>query len=232
MSDDVTPSTGALSRRNVLTGAALLGAAAIAYVRQPKPMPKQLGKGGLDALIPKDLGPWKFETTSGLVLPPPDATADRLYDEVVTRVYTRADGQSVMFLVAYSGTQDGLLQLHRPEVCYPVGGYQLSQTEIAPIALTATEQVPARAFTATSALRVEHVLYWTRLGSALPTSWAEQRWAVVVANLEGVIPDGVLVRMSCIDNDSDKAFGILREFAAELGGSVTPKARQLLWKSA
>jgi hypothetical protein len=66
----------------------------------------------------------------------------------------------------------------------------------------------------------------------LPTSWAEQRWAVVVANLEGVIPDGVLVRMSCIDNDSDKAFAILREFASDLAGSVTPKARQLLWKSA
>ena len=76
------------------------------------------------------------------------------------------------------------------------------------------------------------MLYWTRLGSALPTSWAEQRWAVVVANLKGAIPDGVLVRMSCVENDADKAFGILREFASELAGSVTPKAQQLLWKTA
>jgi EpsI family protein len=232
MSDDTPPTTNALSRRNVLTGAALLGAATLAYVRQPQPMPKQLGKGGLDALIPKNFGAWRFETTSGLVLPPPDATADRLYDEVVTRVYSRPDGQSVMFLAAYSGTQDGLLQLHRPEVCYPVGGYQLSQTQIAPVVFKNGDQVPARAFTATSALRVEHVLYWTRLGSALPTSWAEQRWAVVVANLEGAIPDGILVRMSCIDNESDKAFAILREFASDLAGSVTPKARQLMWQSA
>jgi Protein of unknown function (DUF3485) len=209
MSDDGAPSASALSRRNVLTGLGLLGAAGVAYARQPQPGPKQLGKGGLDALVPKNFGAWKFETTSGLVLPPPDATADRLYDEVLTRVYTRPDGAVVMFLVAYSGVQDGLLQLHRPEVCYPVGGYQLSQTTIAPIAFGNGDRVPA-----------------------LPTSWAEQRWAVVVANLKGAIPDGVLVRMSCVENDADKAFGVLREFASDLAGSVTPKARQLLWKAA
>ncbi len=232
MSDDVTPSAPALSRRNILTGIALLGAAGVAYARQPQAAPSQLGKAGLDGIIPKNFGNWKFETTSGLVLPPPDATADRLYDEVLTRVYTRADNEVVMFLVAYSSVQDGLLQLHRPEVCYPVGGYQLSQTVIQPITLVDGDKVPARAFTASSAMRVEQVLYWTRLGSSLPTSWSEQRWAVVVENLNGLIPDGVLVRMSCVEQDSEKAYALLREFAADLAASVTPKARKLLWQTA
>ena len=228
---DESISTRGISRRNVLTGVALLGASAVAHARQPQPGPSQLGKEGLDGIVPTNFGPWKFETTSGLVLPPPDATADRLYDEVLTRVYTRPDGQAVMFLVAYSGVQDGLLQLHRPEVCYPVGGYQLSQTRIAPVVFRNGDSVPARMFTATSAMRVEHVLYWTRLGTALPTSWAEQRWAVVLANLNGAIPDGVLVRMSCVENDAEKAFVTLKEFASDLAASVTPKARQLLWKT-
>ena len=232
MSDDRPPSASALSRRNVLTGLALVGAAGVAYARQPQPGPTQLGKDGLDGVIPKNFANWKFETTSGLVLPPPDATADRLYDEVLTRVYTRSDGQMVMFLVAYSSVQDGLLQLHRPEVCYPVGGYQLSQTVIQPITLANGDRVPARAFTASSAMRVEQVLYWTRLGSSLPTSWGEQRWAVVVENLNGLIPDGVLVRMSCVEQNSEKAYALLREFAADLSASVTPKARKLLWQTA
>ena len=232
MSDERAPSASALSRRNVLTGIALIGAAGVAYARQPQPAPTQLGKAGLDGIIPKNFGNWKFETTSGLVLPPPDATADRLYDEVLTRVYTRADGEMVMFLVAYSSVQDGLLQLHRPEVCYPVGGYQLSKTVIQPITLAGGDRVPARAFTASSAMRVEQVLYWTRLGSSLPTSWGEQRWAVVVENLNGLIPDGVLVRMSCVEQDSEKAYALLREFAADLSASVTPKASKLLWKIA
>ena len=232
MTDDAPPSVSALSRRNVLTGIALLGAAGMAHARQPQPGPTKLGKGGLDAIIPKTFADWKFETTSGLVLPPPDATANRLYDEVLTRVYSRPDGHMVMFLVAYSSKQDGLLQLHRPEVCYPVGGYRLSQTVIQPIALSDGEKVPARIFTASSASRVEQVLYWTRLGSSLPTSWAQQRWAVVRENLDGLIPDGVLVRMSCIENNTESAYALLREFAADLAASVTPKTRQLLWQVA
>jgi EpsI family protein len=231
MSDDVKPRSADLSRRNILTGLALLGAAGVASARQPKAGPKHLGKGGLDALIPKRLGDWQFETTSGLVLPPPDATADRLYDEVLTRVYTRPDGAAVMFLVAYSSVQDGLLQLHRPEVCYPTSGYQLSETRIQPVVFGNGDQVPARRFTAASPSRIEHVLYWTRLGQALPTSWTEQRWAVVRANLAGLIPDGVLVRMSSIENDSEKAFAMLQQFASELAAAATPTARQLLWKA-
>ena len=231
MTEDVTPSTASLSRRNVLTGLALMGAASVAYARQPQVGPKHLGKGGLDALIPKQLGDWQFETTSGLVLPPPDATADRLYDEVLTRVYSRPDGAAVMFLVAYSSVQDGLLQLHRPEVCYPSSGYKLSETQIRPVAFGNGDRVPARRFTAASPTRVEHVLYWTRLGQALPTSWSEQRLAVVRANLQGLIPDGVLVRMSNVENDAEKAFGVLEQFASNLAGSVTPNARQILWKA-
>ncbi len=226
-----TPPAAGLSRRNMLTGLALLGAAGIAHSRQPQPGPKHLGRGGLNALVPKTIGPWTFETTSGLVLPPPDATADRLYDEVLTRVYSHPDLPPVMFLVAYSSVQDGLLQLHRPEVCYPSSGYRLSDTQIQAIRFTNGDTVTARMFSAANAMRVEQVLYWTRLGTALPTSWTQQRWAVVMANLHGVIPDGVLVRMSCIENDAEKAFGVLRTFASDLAASVTPEARKLLWQS-
>jgi hypothetical protein len=52
--DDVPPTASALSRRNVISGIALLGAAGVAYARQPQPGPTKLGKGGLDAIIPKN----------------------------------------------------------------------------------------------------------------------------------------------------------------------------------
>lgn len=232
MSDSETPAPSVLSRRNVITGLALIGAAGFAYARTPQPGPKQLGKDGLGSLVPKKIGAWQFETTSGLVLPPPDETADRLYDEVLTRVYTRADGSAVMMLIAYSSVQDGLLQIHRPEVCYPASGYALSETRVEPMKLANGDTIPTRIFTAGSAVRNEHVLYWTRLGSSLPTSWAEQRWAVVLENLNGLIPDGILVRVSCVDADATKAFAMLRDFAADLSGSVSLKAQKLLWKTA
>ena len=60
-------------------------------------------------MSPERIGAWAFETTSGLVVPPADALADRLYDEVMTRVYVGENLPSVMFLIAYSSSQTGLL---------------------------------------------------------------------------------------------------------------------------
>lgn len=224
-------SDGQITRRNVIAGIAMMGAAAIAHARQPKPYAKRMAKGTIEKLIPQRIGDWTFETTSGLVLPPPDATIDRLYDEVMTRVYTRPDSPPIMFLIAYGSVQDGLLQLHRPEVCYPVGGYQLSKTRITTFPVMPGEQIPVRTFTAASDSRVEQVMYWTRVGKVMPTTWAQQRWAVVEANLEGAVPDGILVRISTIDLDVAASMSLLQSFAQSLAQAVKPDVRRLLWQS-
>jgi EpsI family protein len=221
-----------ITRRNVITGIAMMGAAAVAHVRQPVPYAKKMAKGTLDKLIPTKIGDWTFETTSGLVLPPPDATIDRLYDELTTRVYTRPNSPPVMLLIAYGSVQDGLLQLHRPEVCYPVGGYKLTDTEISDFPIMPGQSIPIRSFTADSDSRVEQVMYWTRVGDVMPTSWVEQRWAVVRANLAGAIPDGILVRVSAIDLDMKASMALLQDFAQSMAQATRPDVRKLLWRAA
>jgi len=221
-----------LTRRNVITGLAMTGAAGVAFARQPQPYAKRMAKGTIEKLIPTTIGDWQFQTTSGLVLPPPDATLDRLYDEVMTRVYRRPDSPDVMFLIAYGSVQDGLLQLHRPEVCYPVGGYKLSQTEVSNFAVEPRARIPIRTFTAASDSRVEQVMYWTRVGDYMPTSWVAQRWAVVEANLAGRIPDGILVRISCVDLDMAASMAVMKSFAQSLAQVVKPDVRRLLWSGA
>lgn len=225
-------SNAMITRRNVITGLAMMGAAGVAYARQPVPYAKKMKKGTLDTLIPTQVGGWKFETTSGLVLPPPDATVDRLYDELTTRVYTRPNSPPVMLLIAYGSVQDGLLQLHRPEVCYPVGGYELTDTQISEFPIMPGQTIPTRSFTAASDSRVEQVMYWTRVGDVMPTSWGEQRWAVVKANLEGAVPDGILVRVSTIDLDMKVSMALLQDFAQSLAQATKPDVRQLLWRAA
>jgi EpsI family protein len=221
-----------ITRRNVITGLAMMGAAAVAHARQPIPYAKKMKKGTLDTLIPTQVGDWKFETTSGLVLPPPDATVDRLYDELTTRVYTRPNSPPVMLLIAYGSVQDGLLQLHRPEVCYPVGGYELTDTQISQFPIMPGQNIPTRSFTAASDSRVEQVMYWTRVGDVMPTSWGEQRWAVVKANLEGAVPDGILVRVSTIDLDMKVSMALLQDFAQSMAQAAKPDVRNLLWRAA
>ncbi|PTD26324.1 EpsI family protein [Sphingomonas fennica] len=221
------PGSG-LSRRNLLLGGVMLGTAALCYARQPKPVPSLLGKTKLDSLIPNRIGRWTYETSSGLVLPPRDQLSERIYDQLVTRVYTAPDGTGVMLLVAYSGRQDGMIQVHRPEVCYPASGYALTESVEHPVRVGPQFTLPTRFIVAEGRSRIEQLIYWTRVGPSFPTGWLGQRRAVIDENLQGRIPDGVLVRISTIAQDSSAALTMLDDFTNQLLPVLPAKARQAL----
>lgn len=218
----------AFSRRQMLIGGALLGASAVSYAMIPRRSVDLLGSGDLQRLIPNVVGPWTFLSKSGLVLPPKDQLVELLYDQLVTRVYSAPGLPSIMLLIAQSPAQDGVLQIHRPEFCYPAGGFQLSESELLPIRIPGREAIPARFMTAVSPERIEQLLYWTRLGHALPTTWAEQRLAVAKANLRGEIPDAVMVRLSVISPNRGESAEAMAAFARALIGSVSPPTRVAL----
>lgn len=217
-----------LTRRHLLMGAALTTISAAAFVREPRATKAPLKAGELESLIPTQIGQWNFETRSGLVLPPDDPLSKSLYSDVLTRVYVSEDRPPVMLLIAYSNTQNGMLQVHRPEVCYPAGGYTLSETQTKTLDITPEIHIPARFFSAESASRTEQVMYWTRIGNESPTSWIDQRAAVVRANLKRVIPDGILVRTSTVLADYASAEPVLKEFVSAMVRHLPPRGRKLL----
>jgi EpsI family protein len=219
--------TEPIDRRQLLIGGLMAASAGLVFARQPKEQIDYLGQGKLETLIPKSFGRWEFATTSGLVIPTEDALSDALYSQLLTRVYTDNVAPPVMLLAAQSSGQTGILQLHRPEVCYPAGGYSLSTVTQRVIK---TDQGPIRAnqLTATIPGRNEQVLYWTRVGNAMPTSWAQQRWAVARDNLQGRIPDAVLVRVSTVDLDEASAYVRLHEFIQSMLSAVPANSRRVL----
>lgn len=223
--NNLSPGNSPLGRRAVMGGILAL-ASGIAYARQPKASMPVLTKASFEDLVPGPFGNWQVISDGGVVLPPPDTLRDRLYDNLVTRAYQSEGMPPIMALLAYNNQQDGVLQVHRPEVCYPVGGFKLSATEGIDISLD-KGSVPANIFTAEAPGRLEQVMYFTRLGSAFPRSWLEQRIAVVNANLAGDIPDGILVRVSVIGVDQQRAKPILTQFIREFI-NVSPSRLQKL----
>lgn len=218
-----------LDRRKVLLGLGMAAVSGVAYARLPVPNRPPLEADAFEGLIPDKIGEWRFMTESGLVLPPSDALSDRLYDNLVTRAYANPAGQTLMMLIAYNNRQDGILQIHRPEICYPAGGYTLTETRAVDVALGAGGVLPAHAFIAKSRQRDEAVLYWTRVGETFPQRWVEQRLSVASANLKGVIPDGLLVRISTLGDDFATQFPVMRGFIADLAEASSPRLAQLLF---
>ncbi|WP_238542365.1 exosortase-associated protein EpsI, V-type [Sphingomonas sp. PAMC 26621] len=216
----------AVSRRQVAAGVTLLAAAGAAYAFTPRTVLRTLGTAKLDTLVPHAFGGWRFEANSGLVLPPADQLRDRIYSELLTRVYRHTDGSVMMLLIAYAGTQDGSIQVHRPEVCYPASGFRLTDIEDHDVKLAPGVDVPSRYIVAETELRSEKMIYWTRLGHLFPRKWSAQRLAVMEENLKGIIPDGVLVRISTL-GQGDGRPGLDR-FASAMFGAVGAQMKSVL----
>lgn len=226
---DDRPPAFSLDRRKVVLGLSLAAASGIAQARLPVPVEPRIKDDRFRAMIPNRIGAFSFDTESGLVLPPSDALSDRLYDNLVTRTYTDPAGQVVMLLIAYNNKQDGVLQIHRPEICYPAGGYKLTPVTPIDVSMGGAIPLPSQIFTATSEARNEVVLYWTRVGDEFPRRWIEQRWAVAEANLRGIVPDGVMVRVSAISKDIDRATPLLTTFIRDMHRASGERMRGLLF---
>nr|WP_314445828.1 exosortase-associated protein EpsI, V-type [uncultured Sphingomonas sp.] len=204
-----------LDRRRFLIGGALVAGSAITYARQPDEKIDLLGDRKLDSLVPRQIGSWQFLTNSGLVVPTEDALSAALYSELLTRVYTNGSEPPIMLLIAQSAGQSGFLQIHRPEYCYPAGGFELSP--IVPMQLPAGgKAVEANRLTASLPGRVEQIIYFTRIGRRMPLSWAQQRLAVAMDNLNGIVPDAVLTRVSTIDMDQEAGNARLADFVEKM----------------
>lgn len=214
------------TRRQFLLGASCLAAAAITFIRKPRLDDGFMGSVKLEDIVPTHFAGWSFVTASGLVLPPQDQLQSKIYHQLLTRVYTRGDGQSIMLLIAYGGSQDGVVQIHRPEICYPASGYSLTRVEDHMARLAPQVLIPSRFIIADSPARREQMIYWTRLGADFPRRWSEQRLSVFEQNMAGIIPDGVLVRISSDNPDASPA--ILDSFAADLYGAANGLLRRLL----
>jgi EpsI family protein len=205
------------NRRDILIGASCFAAAGTAMAMKPRNRMDLLRGANLDELMPHAFGAWKAEDVGALIAPPREnSLEDKLYNTVVSRVFSRSDGAMVMLLIAYGNAQTDLLQLHRPEVCYPFFGFTVTNSHPETITITPQVAVPGRAMTASSYNRTEQILYWARVGEYLPQTGNEQLLARLKSQIAGFIVDGVLVRISNVTSEADDGLAINRDFARQL----------------
>jgi EpsI family protein len=216
-----------MNRRHLVFGALGVGALGTAEALRPRHKLRLLQGGTIDAALPDKVGPWASERTSDYIGPELSGSLTRaLYSEIAPRTYFHEEtGEGIMLLAAYGDTQSDLLQLHRPEFCYPAVGFNLRMSAPATVALGGGAILPSRKVVAYTAERTENIIYWARLGEALPQSAGEQRRTRITQSIEGIVPDGILVRFSAL-GDSDAAFRTLETFIPQFLRAIPPVRRK------
>jgi EpsI family protein len=180
----------------------------------------------LETLFPRTFGQWATDDRMPVQLVSPDTAAllNKIYNQTLSRSYIHPSGDRIMLSVAYGGDQSDGTSAHRPEVCYPAQGFQVLSSASGKLT-TASHPIRVRRLVARLGNRVEPITYWIVVGDKVTISGTEQKLAQLSYSMRGLIPDGMLVRVSSINTDAEKAFGVQQRFVDELGAALQPGAR-------
>ena len=211
----------------------LAGSAAAVLAKPTKSLADQIGIPNLEAMLPKQFGDWRVDTSLPTILPSPDVQAqlDKIYNQVLSRTYVNKSGQRIMLSVAYGGDQSDGTSAHRPEVCYPAQGFAITSNLKTSLHMGGRE-LQARRLMSKLGQRNEPITYWVVVGDEVVTTGIGQKLAQMRYGLRGVIADGMLVRISSIDSDMERGHKLQEQFASDLFNNIDQAAATRLFGSA
>jgi EpsI family protein len=183
-------------------------------------------KVDLETMFPSTFGDWKVDERTPVQLISPDmqAVINRIYNQTLSRTYVNSQGQRIMLAVAYGGDQSDATRAHIPEVCYPAQGFQLVSKQSSWLS-TPTHPVRVRQLVAQMGGRIEPITYWVIVGDHVALSGTDQKLAQLSYSVRGLIPDGMLVRVSSIDNNYAEAYNLHQAFVTAMAQSLRADAR-------
>jgi EpsI family protein len=190
---------------------------------------QRLGDVDILAVVPDRFGVWQRDAsgTSGVVDPQTKALIDSIYTRVLARVYSADDGYRVMLSIAYARDHgDKRDSFHRPEICYPASGFNILNQADKQVG-TANGNVPVRRLaTRLGAARPEPVTYWVMIGEHAVVTDTDRKLASLRYTSRGLIPDGLLFRVSSIDPNAEQAFARQDQFIREFVAALPPPHRR------
>jgi len=181
----------------------------------------------LETMIPKQFGDWRVDTSIVPLQVSPDVQAklDKIYNQTLARTYVNSQGQRVMLSIAYGGNHGEGMQTHRPEVCYPAQGFSIDKVLGTKAIQTTYGDLPVNRIVASLGPRIEPITYWVVVGDVRTGFGLQMKLAQLRYNITGVIPDGMLVRVSSIDRNEIGAYDLQEKFVLGLLASLTEPHR-------
>lgn len=207
-----------VSLKHVMLGVSMLVIALLSTVVKPTDrMSERRVAPNFETAVPRSFNDWKEDASLKPIQISPDVQAElnKIYSQILSRTYINSAGQRVMLSIAYGGDQGRAVQVHKPEVCYPMQGFQI--LSIAKSAMpTASGEIPIMRLVAAQGLRVEPISYWIAVGDTVVRGALEQNLARIRYGLTGTIPDGILVRVSSISRNESETYALHDRFVTDM----------------
>lgn len=184
----------------------------------------------LAQVLPAAFGDWQVDEAASNVELPPDVAAQvkAIYTEVADRVYVNSKGERIMLTIAYGRDQSDGFKVHRPEVCYAAQGFTVSSPRDAVLSL-GTHDIDVKHVDTHLGPRQEPVTYWMVIGDRVVSTATRHKVQQVRYALDGVIADGLLVRVSSLSAEPDAAYAAQAAFAREWRTHVPENQRGRLF---
>jgi EpsI family protein len=149
--------------------------------------------------FPERIGAWRLDHERVNVPLAPDVAEQvkRIYTEVFDRTYVNDAGERMFLTVAYGRDQSDGFKVHRPEVCYAAQGFTVSSPRDGAVDLTG-RHIPVKRVDTHIQNRNEPVTYWMVIGDKPVTNPARHKVYQIEYALQGLIADGLLVRVSSL----------------------------------
>lgn len=214
---------------HTVLGLALAASAALAWALTPREPPAAANPGFvLEEMIPREFGDWSLEAADNVLVvnPQQEELIGRLYQQTLSRTYRLQGSEArVMLSIAYGGAQSDTLRVHRPERCYYAQGFAVGPARVGTLD-TPWGALPVRRLEARAGWRHEPVTYWVTMGRRpVVAGSVEEKLTQVRYGLFGKVPDGILVRVSSLGADPDRAYALQEDFVNELLGTLGTEQR-------
>lgn len=184
-------------------------------------------EGSFENMIPREFGSWVEIPTAGIVLSDPTVLEklSEFYSETLGRVYVdRSSNYSIMLSIAYGSRQTDALRVHSPEVCYPAQGFILEHRR-SHVLTIGNRHLDATVAHTRKGNRIEPLLFWILVGDQIASSGSDRKIIQMKYGMKGIIPDGLLVRISSIDPEYSLALRKQEEFARDLYRALSIQAQ-------
>lgn len=224
-----------MNRRHVVAAAAFLtsmaGASVLGEVLKPTVFLADLKPPlKLPDIFPAAFGTWRIDPSIVPLEPSPDLqkTLEESYSETLSRTYVRPDGTRIMLSVAYGRNQHKGMNWHRPEICYPAQGLPIMVSTSRIDYRFMDRTIPLNRLVTGNPSRVEPVSYWVIVGDRMTNFGRAHKLIALSYGVRGLIPDGMLVRVSTIGRETDQGFRDQDVFIRDLLNAMSPAHRDLV----